>query len=72
MLESFIRFARKLPADHLHEVEDALADIMANFGAEHDFTSEELGELDRRMQDSNPEYASDNDVKAIFSKPFTE
>ncbi len=72
MLESFLRFARELPAEKLDEVEDALAAIMASFNQGDAFTPVEMAELNRRLQVSDPEYASDDAVRAIFGKSFSE
>jgi hypothetical protein len=70
MLEKFLAFARELPADKLESLEEALEHIMASYSNDHDFTSEELAELDRRAADENPEYADPDSIAAIFGKKF--
>lgn len=68
IFEKFAEFAECLPDDRRAAIEELLADIMESEGADCDFTPEQLAELDRRMADPNPEYASPEEVEAFFAR----
>lgn len=70
VLESFVQFAKDLPSGQLHDVEAALAEIMASYSSEHEFTEAELSELRHRLAEADPDFATDKDVKALFGKSF--
>lgn len=71
MLDKFVSFAKRLPADRLESVESSLAALMESYSQKYDLTASELEEIDRRMADSNPEYSKTEDITAIFGKPFS-
>jgi hypothetical protein len=68
VLEEFVAFAQRLPADRRHEIDEILASIMDSESPEFDFTEEELAELGRRMADPNPQYATPAEVEAVFRR----
>ena len=51
VLETFLSFAKRLPADRLRSVEAALATVMETYSDRHEFTAAELDELRRRAAD---------------------
>ena len=63
-------FAKTLPADQLESVEEVLAALMESHSEKYDLTADQLAELDKRMVEENPEYASPEAIAAIFVKPF--
>ena len=70
VLDSFIAFARALPADRREAVEDTLAALMDSYAERFDFTPDELAELRRRAAEADPEFSDPNDISQIFGKPF--
>ena len=66
ILEKFMAFAEGLPESRRHEVEEILSGIMA--AADGELSPEQLVELDRRMADPNPEYATEEEVEAFFAR----
>lgn len=70
VLENFIAFASALPADQRESVEQSLAALMESLSPEFDFTPAELTEIDRRVAESNPQFADPADITKIFGKPF--
>jgi hypothetical protein len=72
ILETFLQFAKDLPAAELHDVEDALAQIMASRSASSDFTNEELAELGIRLVETDPNFATEAEVRALFGKSFQD
>jgi hypothetical protein len=70
VLDSFIAFARALPADRREAVEDTLAALMDSYGERFDFTHDELAELRRRAAEADPELSDPNDISQIFGKSF--
>ena len=71
MLEKFMAFAKALPADRLESVEEVLAALMETYSDKYDLTADQLAEMDRRVAEENPEYASQEAITAIFGKPFS-
>tara|TARA_R110002124_G_scaffold42459_4_gene130592 strand:- start:380 stop:604 length:225 start_codon:yes stop_codon:yes gene_type:complete len=71
MLEKFMAFAKDLPADRLESVEEVLAALMETYSDKYDLTADQLAEMDRRVAEENPEYASQEAITAIFGKPFS-
>lgn len=57
VLDRFVEFARALPDEDRHSLEDVLDAIMHS-----GLTNEQLGVLDQRMGEENPEYATDEEV----------
>jgi DNA repair ATPase RecN len=70
MLEKFISFTKDLPADQLESVEQSLAALMESLSEKYGFSAEQLIELDSRMAEEHPEYASEAEITKIFGKPF--
>lgn len=71
MLDKFLSFARRLPADRLEAVEESLAALMESLSDRFEFTPEELAELDRRVAHSDPQYSNPADIAKIFGQRFT-
>lgn len=72
VLETFVSFARRLPADRLRSVEDTLAALMETYSGEHEFTPTEIEELDRRAAVPRPEFADPGVIAELFGKKFGE
>lgn len=70
MLETFLAFAKSLPADRLQAVESALAALMESYSEGHEFTAAELDELDRRLADPRPRFADPEEIDRLLGKPF--
>jgi hypothetical protein len=71
MLEKFMAFARDLPAESRESLEITLAQIMDSYSGKYDFTPDQLADMEKRMAEENPEYASPEAITAIFGKPFS-
>ena len=71
VLDTFLSFAKGLPADRLQSVEAALAELMESYSEQHEFTEAELTELKRRVADPNPVFTDPAEIAAIFGKPFS-
>lgn len=72
VLETFLSFARGLPADRLQSVEAALAALMDAYSDRYAFTDAEMAELDRRVAEPKPAFADSAEIAALFGKPFSE
>ncbi|MEO7409918.1 MAG: hypothetical protein ABIU10_01165 [Sphingomicrobium sp.] len=70
VLDSFVAFARALPADRRDAIDETLAALMESFADQHDFTPDELSELRRRSSETDPVFANLHDIESIFGKPF--
>ena len=70
VLDNFIAFARALPAERREAMNDALALLMASYAKDHDFTPDELADLQMRADESNPELSDPEEISRIFGKPF--
>lgn len=68
VFERFVEFSKALPDDRREEIEDLLDAIMRT-ETDDAFTPEQLAELDRRMAEQNPAYATDEEVTALFERP---
>lgn len=64
ILEKFLTFAEGLAPDQRSEVDDFLASIMDSASPEFALTADELGEIDRRLADPNPERIADATIRA--------
>jgi hypothetical protein len=71
VLDSFIAFASTLPPEQREVVDEALVALMDQLSGEHDFSAAEVEEIERRIAESNPEYADPADITRIFGKPFS-
>lgn len=72
ILDSFVSFARGLPADRLQSVEAALAVLMESYSEQHAFTESEMTELDRRVAEPKQVFADPAEIAELFGKPFSE
>ncbi|MBX9883692.1 MAG: hypothetical protein K2X68_01840 [Novosphingobium sp.] len=70
VLDSFLAFAAQLDAADRAAVEEALAAIMESYSSRHDFTPAEMAEIARRMAETNPAMASEDEVRRIFGHAF--
>jgi hypothetical protein len=71
VLDKFVQFTDRLPAERLSSVEAALAEIMASHSEQYDFSLPELAVIDQRVAVEAPEYAASEDIKKLFGKPFS-
>jgi hypothetical protein len=72
VLEKFVAFAEGLSAERRQAIENLLADMMGAEDAESAFTPAELAELQRRLDDPNPQYADPKDIAAIIGTTFDD
>lgn len=70
VLDSFLDFATRLGDAERADIEETLAAIMESYDNRHDFSPEEMAEIERRMAEPNPAMASDDDVRRIFGHAF--
>lgn len=70
LIDTFVAFAKALPAERRAPIEDALGSIMATWAEDTVLTPGELAELDRRLAEPSAEYLSAEDVTALLGKPF--
>jgi hypothetical protein len=71
VLDAFVQFTDRLPADRLSSVEAALAEIMASHSEQYDFSLPELALIDQRVAAEAPEYSVSDDITKLFGKPFS-
>lgn len=71
VLEKFLHFAERLPAERLSSVETALAEIMASHAERYDFSMAELVELDQRVAEEKPAFSDSDDIAKLFGKSFS-
>ena len=71
ILEKFLQFAERLPADHLNSVEAALAEIMESYSDRYGFTASEQQVIDQRVAETKPVFSSSEDIAELFGKPFS-
>jgi hypothetical protein len=71
VLERFLQFAERLPAERLSAVEAALAEIMASHSERYDFSAAELSVLDQRVAEEKPAFSDSRDIAKLFGKPFS-
>lgn len=60
-----------LPAEQLGSLEANLAELMESYSDKYALTDEEISEIDRRMANPDPQFASQEEIVAIFGKPFS-
>ena len=70
LIDQFVAFAKALPMNRRAPVEEALGSIMATYSGDTDFNAAELAELDRRLTEPAPGYASTSDIADLLGKPF--
>lgn len=71
VLDTFLSFARSLPADRLQSIEEALSALMETYSEQYGFTDSELTELDRRVAEPKPAFADPTEIARLFGKPFS-
>lgn len=71
ILEKFLNFAERLPADRLNSVEAALAEIMESYSDRYGFTASEQNIIDQRLAETKPVFSSSEDIAELFGKPFS-
>ena len=71
ILEKFLHFAERLPADRLNLVEAALAEIMESYSDRFAFTPSEQQVIDQRVAEAKPVFSNGQDITEIFGKPFS-
>ncbi len=72
VLDTFLSFAKGLPADRLQSIEAALAALMETYSDRYAFDDSELTELDRRVAEPKPVFADSTEVATLFGKSFSE
>ena len=68
ILEKFMAFAEQLPAGRRDEIEAALAALMDSYAREFDFAPDELAELDRRVAEPHPGFASREELDRLLQR----
>lgn len=68
VLDSFLSFAKRLPADRLESVEAVLATLMETHSEASAFTASELAELDRRVAEPRPRYAEQTAIDLLLGR----
>ena len=71
VLEKFLHFAERLPADRLVSIESALAEIMVSYSDRYDFSADELQAIDQRVAEAKPTFAAPDAITQLFGKPFS-
>lgn len=71
ILEKFLNFAERLPADRLNSVEAALAEIMESYSDRYGFTASEQNIIDQRLAETKPVFSRSEDIAELFGKPFS-
>jgi hypothetical protein len=71
ILEKFLHFAERLPADRLNSLETALAEIMESYSDRYGFTASEQQIIDQRVAETRPAFSSSEDIAVLFGKPFS-
>ena len=69
-IDQFVAFAKTLPLDRRAPVEEALDAIMATYASDAGFSTSEQAELDRRVAEPRPQYASPSEIANLLGKPF--
>ena len=68
-LEEFISYASGLPAKRREEVEGILSTIMSTSNDAVSLSLAQEKEIQRRLDDPNPGYASSQEVEAVLGRP---
>lgn len=68
ILEKFVAFAERLPAARRDEIEAALTALMDCYTREFEFTSAELEELDHRVAEPRPRFASSEEIDRLMQR----
>ena len=70
VLDRFFDFTKGLSGDRLDAIEEALAELMASHSDDYALSPDELAEIDRRLAEPRPNYASARDVEKLLGKPL--
>ena len=62
ILEKFLHFAERLPADRLNSVEAAFAEIMESYSDRYAFTPSDQQVIDQRLAETKPVFSSGKDI----------
>jgi hypothetical protein len=66
IIETFVSFAEGLTGQRRKAFEAELAALMETYSDRFEFTPEELAELDRRVAEPKPDYATADEVERIL------
>jgi len=69
-IEKFVEFAQTLSGKDRADVEAVLDSMMLSHSNQSLLTPEQEEENNRRFADPNPQYATREEMTAIFGKPF--
>lgn len=69
-LEEFVSFATDLPPKRREEIEDILATIMRSNDEALRLSPEQEQDIQKRLEDPQPKYASAEDIKSVFGRTF--
>jgi hypothetical protein len=72
ILEKFLSFAERLPADRLNSVETVLAEIMESHSDRYGFSTSEQQIIGQRVAETSPAFSSSKDNAKLFGRPFSE
>jgi hypothetical protein len=68
VLDDFLSFAKRLPAERLQPVEAVLTTLMDSHDETHAFSGDELSELDRRVAEPRPILADQASVDRLMGR----
>lgn len=71
VVDKFVQFTERLPANRLYAIELALAEIMESHSEQHEFSLSELAAIDQRVAERQPEYSKGDDIAKLFGKSFS-
>lgn len=71
VVDKFVQFTERLPADRLSLIELALAEIMESHSEQHQFSLPELAMIDQRVAEKKPKYSEGDEIAKLFGKSFS-
>lgn len=71
IIDKFAHFVESLPEESAKSVEQLLEQVMRSYSEEIAYTPAQLAELDMRLAEAKPQYASQESIAEIFGKPFS-
>jgi hypothetical protein len=66
IIDSFISFVKGLSGERRQAVEAELAALMESYSERFEFTQDELAELDARVAEPKPRYATADEVEKVL------
>jgi hypothetical protein len=66
IIESFVSFAEGLTGQRRKALEAELAALMESYSERFGFTAEELEDIEQRLAESNPTFATADEVEAVL------